>query len=59
MICMAAADGSVVLNLHRGAGAYALLARTDGQLTRAGQHSRCATCSSVSPAECRVMAPPM
>ena len=32
------ADGSVVLNLHRGAGAYALLARTDGQLTRAGQH---------------------
>ena len=31
------ADGSVVLNLHRGAGAYALLARTDGQLTRAGQ----------------------
>ena len=32
------ADGSVVLNLHKGAGAYALLARTDGQLTRAGQH---------------------
>ena len=32
------ADGSVVLNLHRGAGAYALLAPTDGQLTRAGQH---------------------
>ena len=32
------ADGSVVLNLHRGAGAFALLARTDGQLTRAGQH---------------------
>ena len=32
------ADGSVVLNLHRGAGAYALLMRTDGQLTRAGQH---------------------
>ena len=32
------ADGSVVLNLHRGVGAYALLARTDGQLTRAGQY---------------------
>ena len=27
-----------MLNLHRGVGAYALLARTDGQLTRAGQH---------------------
>ena len=32
------ADGAVVLNLRRGPGAYALLSRTDGQLTRAGQH---------------------
>ena len=32
------ADGAVVLNLRRGAGAYALLSRADGQLTRAGQH---------------------
>ena len=31
------ADGAVVLNLRRGAGAYALLSRADGQLTRAGQ----------------------
>ena len=33
-----AADGAVVLNLRRGPGAYALLSRADGQLTRAGQH---------------------
>ena len=32
------ADGAVVLNLRRGPGAYALLSRADGQLTRAGQH---------------------
>ena len=32
------ADGAVVLNLRRGPGAYALLSRVDGQLTRAGQH---------------------
>ena len=32
------ADGAVVLNLRRGPGAYALLLRADGQLTRAGQH---------------------
>ena len=32
------ADGAVVLNLWRGPGAYALLLRADGQLTRAGQH---------------------
>ena len=32
------ADGAVVLNLRRGLGAYALLSRADGQLTRAGQH---------------------
>ena len=31
------ADGAVVLNLRRGPGAYALLSRADGQLTRAGQ----------------------
>ena len=31
-------DGAVVLNLRRGPGAYALLLRADGQLTRAGQH---------------------
>ena len=31
-------DGAVVLNLRRGPGAYALLSRADGQLTRAGQH---------------------
>ena len=31
------ADGAVVLNLRRGPGAYALLSRADGQLTR-GQH---------------------
>ena len=31
------ADGAVVLNLWRGPGAYALLSRADGQLTRAGQ----------------------
>ena len=30
------ADGAVVLNLRRGPGAYALLSRADGQLTRAG-----------------------
>ena len=30
--------GAVVLNLRRGPGAYALLSRADGQLTRAGQH---------------------
>ena len=29
------ADGAVVLNLRRGPGAYALLSRADGQLTRA------------------------
>ena len=29
---------AVVLNLRRGPGAYALLSRADGQLTRAGQH---------------------
>ena len=34
----AGADGAVVLNLRRGPGAYALLSRADGQLTRAGQH---------------------
>ena len=38
-----AADGgarahAVALNLRRGPGAYALLSRADGQLTRAGQH---------------------
>ena len=27
-----------MLNLRRGPGAYALLSRADGQLTRAGQH---------------------
>ena len=32
------ADGAVALNLRRGPGAYALLSRADGQLTRAGQH---------------------
>ena len=32
------ADGAIVLNLRRGPGAYALLSRADGQLTRAGQH---------------------
>ena len=32
------ADGAVVLNLRRGSGAYAMLLRADGQLTRAGQH---------------------
>ena len=32
------ADGAVVLNLRRGPGAYALLSRANGQLTRAGQH---------------------
>ena len=32
------ADGAVVLNLRRGPEATALLSRTDGQLTRAGQH---------------------
>ena len=32
------ADGAAVLNLRRGPGAYALLSRADGQLTRAGQH---------------------
>ena len=32
------ADGAVGLNLRRGPGAYALLLRADGQLTRAGQH---------------------
>ena len=32
------ADGAVVLNLRRGPGAYTLLSRADGQLTRAGQH---------------------
>ena len=32
------ADGAVALNLRRRPGAYALLSRTDGQLTRAGQH---------------------
>ena len=31
------ADAAVVLNLRRGPGAYALLSRADGQLTRAGQ----------------------
>ena len=30
--------GAVVLNLRRGPGAYVLLSRADGQLTRAGQH---------------------
>ena len=33
-----APDGAVVLNLRRRPGAYALLSRADGQLTRAGQH---------------------
>ena len=32
----AGADGAVVLNLRRGPGAYTLLSRADGQLTRAG-----------------------
>ena len=38
------ADGAVVLNLRRGSGAYVLLLRADGQLTRAARTTTTWTC---------------